>query len=215
MGRICLQSRFGMATHCMGMQVAEAIHGLLEVVNAHESAMEGAGAGGPGQDGAEDLGQILGAMLDPLVEACERSSEALKPDAPTRVDEGQARIDPSARHVYLINCLSAATSTLIHRPSAASRIRQLTDAVDGHISALVGGEVGRILAGCKLAEILERLQLYQQQRAADPQAQDPTAPGPASDPALSMANVVEAMRAFFVAVSSPDALPEFLAIQVQ
>uniref|UniRef100_A0A7S0RHC7 Conserved oligomeric Golgi complex subunit 6 n=1 Tax=Chlamydomonas leiostraca TaxID=1034604 RepID=A0A7S0RHC7_9CHLO len=196
-------------------QVAEAIHGLLEVVNAHESAMESAAGSGPGGNagGVEDLGPVLGALLDPLVDACERSAEALKPDAPTRVDEGQARIDPSARHVYLINCLAAATSALVHRPSAAGRIRQLADVVDGHISALVGGEVGRILAACGLAEILDRLHLYQQQRGASPQAGDAAAPGPASDPALSMPAVVEAMRAFFVAVSSPDALPEFLAIQ--
>jgi conserved oligomeric Golgi complex subunit 6 len=197
------------------LQVAEAIHGLLEVVNAHESAMESAGASGGGS--VEDLGPVLGALLDPLVEACERSAEALKPDAPTRVDEGLARLDPSARHVYLINCLTAATSALVHRPSAAGRIRALADVVDGHISALVGGEVGRILAGCGLAEILDRLQLYQQQQRGGPSARegDPSAPGPASDPALAMPALVEAMRAFFVTVSSPDALPEFLAVQVR
>jgi hypothetical protein len=35
----------------------------------------------------------------------------------------------------------------------------------------------------------------------------------AADPALSLAAVVEALRRFFVAVSSPDALPEFAGIQ--
>lgn len=35
----------------------------------------------------------------------------------------------------------------------------------------------------------------------------------AADPALSLAAVAEALRSFFVAVSSPDALPEFAAIQ--
>ncbi len=38
---------------------------------------------------------------------------------------------------------------------------------------------------------------------------------PASDPALALPRVAEAMRAFFVLVSSPEALPEFQAIQVR
>lgn len=36
---------------------------------------------------------------------------------------------------------------------------------------------------------------------------------PAADPALSLHSVTEALRAFFVAVSSPDALPEFTHLQ--
>lgn len=35
----------------------------------------------------------------------------------------------------------------------------------------------------------------------------------ASDPALPLHSVCEALRSFFIAVSSPDALPEFQAIQ--
>lgn len=37
---------------------------------------------------------------------------------------------------------------------------------------------------------------------------------PASDPALSLAMLAEALRNFFVVISSPDALPEFLGMQV-
>lgn len=62
-------------------------------------------------------------QVDPLVAACERSAEALAPDAPSRVDEGAPRIDPSARRVYLINCLTSAANALVHRPSAASRAK--------------------------------------------------------------------------------------------
>ena len=36
---------------------------------------------------------------------------------------------------------------------------------------------------------------------------------PASDPELSLQRIAEAMRGFFVMVSSPDALPEFLQVQ--
>ena len=44
----------------------------------------------------------------------------------------------------------------------------------------------------------------------------PRPPGsgaPASDPELSLQRIADAMRAFFVLVSSPDTLPEFVQIQ--
>ena len=108
-------------------------------------------------------------------------------------------------------------------------------------------QVGRLLARCGLAEVVERMRMYQQaaldrQAAAAERLQSngvggaPTAGVmeaaavagggggsgegdegeqlPASDPALSLAHVSEAMRNFFVLVSSPDALPEFRAIMV-
>jgi len=36
---------------------------------------------------------------------------------------------------------------------------------------------------------------------------------PSSDPELSLARISEAMRGFFIMISSPDALPEFRKIQ--
>lgn len=37
---------------------------------------------------------------------------------------------------------------------------------------------------------------------------------PANDPALALPRLAEALRSFFVLVSSPDALPEFQSVQV-
>jgi hypothetical protein len=225
---------------------------MLEVVNAYESAMETAaaqqagqrgGAGAPGtttstsNSGAstvEDIGPVLSAILEPLVEACERSAEALAPDAPSRVDEaglgGQTRVDPSARHIYLINCLSSAATALTHHPCAGQRAAALSDAIEGHVSALVGLEAGRILARCGLADIVGRLRVYRSHLGASNGSRGPGeqeigtdgsegakgAQGglPASDPALSHTRVVEVLRQFFIQISSPDALPEFPAIQV-
>ena len=95
-------------------QVSESLHQLLEIVSAYESALETtpappsrAGARGPSGSGTPlpsdeagalpdgELGPVLAAVLDPLVEACVRSAEALTPDAPTRVDE-YAKLDPTA-----------------------------------------------------------------------------------------------------------------------
>ncbi|KAG2497264.1 hypothetical protein HYH03_004848 [Edaphochlamys debaryana] len=203
-------------------QVSEAVHHLLEILNAYETAMESR----PQQQapGSDDLGPVLGAVLDPLVDMCERSAEALTPDAPSRVDEGPWPLDPTAHRVYLINCLAAVWTVLQHRPAAATRARQVMDSIEAHTAALVGGEVGRLLARCGLAELVERLRLYvaAKQAQADAQAQDGDAEGlaaaaagaPGSDPALSLPRLAEALRAFFVLVSSPDALPEFHAVQV-
>lgn len=114
----------------------------------------------------------------------------------------------------------------MYQPGHTAPVLQgLLDEVEGHVSALVGGEVGRLLGGCGLAEIRERLRLYQQQQAGQ-QGQGSgedgtTAPAEtaagmaAADPALALPAVVEALRAFFVLVSSPEALPEFHAIQVR
>ncbi|KXZ42799.1 hypothetical protein GPECTOR_117g364 [Gonium pectorale] len=204
----------------MHYSVTETVHHLLEIINAYETAMEsrptanrstsnGAAAA------AEDLGPVLAAVLDPLTEMCERSAEALTPDAPSRVDE-VAAIDPSAHRIYLINCLAAVWAVLQHRAAASARARQVLDSIEAHTAALVGGEVGRLLARCGLAELVERLRLYQQPPA---DAQDAASEGfaggaPANDAALALPRLAEALRSFFVLVSSPDALPEFHSIQV-
>ncbi|PNW74161.1 hypothetical protein CHLRE_13g587750v5 [Chlamydomonas reinhardtii] len=200
-------------------QVVETVHHLLEIINAYETAMEsrphpgGASASGAAAasassaaGGPEELGPVLAAVLDPLAEMCERSAEALTPDAPSRVDE-VARLDPTAHRVYLINCLAAVWQVLQHRAAASARSRQVLEAIEAHTAALVGGEVGRLLARCGLAEVVERLRLYQQAQEAEAQV-------PANDPALALPRLAEALRSFFVLVSSPDALPEFQSVQV-
>eukprot|EP00798_Chlamydomonas_sp_ICE-L_P018575 gene18575-25084_t len=201
-------------------QVVETVHQLMEIINAHESALESnpdPASSTDNSEGDEFVGSILSAVVDPLAEMCERSAEALTPDAPSRVDE-ISKIDPCAHRIYLINCLSSVTTALSHRPTAQLRSRQLADMVEGHMSALVGGEAGRLLARCGLAEIVERMRLYQMNKQGPEGAAVVAAADggleqvPASDPALSLPNISEAMRQFFVLVSTPDALPEFRGI---
>ena len=85
-------------------KVAETVHQLLEIVSAYESALDSAHTST--RDVAlgtedSDLGPVLAAVLDPLVEACSRSAEALTPDAPSRVDE-ITKLDPTAhRYVWI------------------------------------------------------------------------------------------------------------------
>lgn len=113
-------------------QVAEAVHHLLEILNAYETAMESCpqpkplsstgsvqSAGGT----SEDLGPVLSAVLDPLAEMCEKSAEALLADAPSRVDE-VARLDPAAHRIFLVNCLASVWAVLQHKVESA-RARQV------------------------------------------------------------------------------------------
>jgi hypothetical protein len=86
-------------------------------------------------------------------------------------------------------------------------------------------QVGRVLAKCGLSEILDRIRLYKPFASSSHQAissqssetENPLSAAeglPSSDPALSIERIAEAMRNFFVLVSSPDTLPEFFQIQV-
>lgn len=196
-------------------EVFESVHTLLDIISAFESALQSSHSGSDAAAAAaasqDELAPVLAAALNPLIETCERSAEALTPDAPSRVDE-VAKLDPAAHRIYLINCLLAITSALSARRVVLPRVQQLSDVIEGHISALVGGEVGRLLARCGLAEVLERLRLYQQPRDA-PNAPAAPSGSPSSDPELSLPRIADAMRSFFVLVSTPDALPEFLQIQ--
>jgi hypothetical protein len=181
-------------------QVQEALSQLLDILSAHESALESSPFQPSSSDvESEELGLVLSSILDPLVEACEKSCEAFSPvDAPA---------DASAREVYMINCLSAMASALGSKKGYyLSRAQKLSDAIESHISGLVGGEVSKILSKCALSEVLDRMWHYKQPATGAAQG------GPASDPTLSIQRISEVMRAFFILVSSPDALPEFRAI---
>ena len=56
------------------------MHTLLDIIQSFESAYEGGTADG----GAADFAPVLAAAVDPLVDMCERSAEALSASAPSR-----------------------------------------------------------------------------------------------------------------------------------
>lgn len=55
---------------------------LLEVITAFESAYRG--GDGAAAAAAQEFEAVLAGAVDPLVEMCERSAEAIKPGAPSR-----------------------------------------------------------------------------------------------------------------------------------
>ena len=67
-------------THACGLQVTEGVKQLAEIIASFEAAFDGV----EGSTGEEEFAAVLAAVADPLLTACERSAEALSPDAPTR-----------------------------------------------------------------------------------------------------------------------------------
>ena len=79
-----------------------------------------------------------------------------------RVDEG-SHVAPGARQIYLINCLAAMQAPLSRHGCAAGRAAALGRLIEGHVAALVGGAVGVTLANTHIAEVMERMRLYEVQ----------------------------------------------------
>lgn len=75
-------------------QVVESLGQLVEIVAAFEESYESDGGAGGAASSEAEFAPVLAAAIDPLVEMCERSAEALKPDAPTRYGHpGKSRPD--------------------------------------------------------------------------------------------------------------------------
>ncbi|EIE27799.1 component of oligomeric golgi complex 6 [Coccomyxa subellipsoidea C-169] len=187
-------------------QVAESLGQLMEIVAAFEESYEADGGAGGAASSEAEFAPVLAAAIDPLVEMCERSAEALTPDAPTRVDE-RSTLSPSAKQVYLTNCLSAMAAALGRRACCAGRAAALARAAEGHMARLVGGEAGALLARCGLAEIADRVRLY---TAGEKLAEGAVM---AADPSLPLARISGALHALFAMLSNPDTLPEFRTLQ--
>ncbi|KAL4424572.1 hypothetical protein ABPG77_009156 [Micractinium sp. CCAP 211/92] len=183
-------------------QLVEGAQLLADLIASHEQSLEQQQQPAGGAGGTEFLA-VLSAVVDPLLEMCVRSSEALNPAAATRVDEG-AHLDPTDQRVYLVNCLFLLAAPLAGHERAMAQARSLHDRLEGHVAALVDAEVARTLAKCGgLGEVAARLQLAQE--AGQP---------PASDPELDLPRVAAAMRTFFARLSDPAMLPELPKLQV-
>lgn len=181
-------------------QVSETVRQLLEIIEIFDTGMEQHSQ----EEANAELEKVLTAGLTPLLSMCEKSSEALSADAPSRVDEGK-HLDPSAQRVYLINCIHGIQTLLGRRAFMENWITKLGEMVEAHTAALVGGEVGVILSRVGMAEVLDRMRIYQEGANSTGVM--------AEEPALSVDKVSAAMKSLFAAVSDIDALPSFNSLQ--
>ncbi len=199
-------------------QLAEGIALASDLVDSYETSLltrtTTGSTGVPGGKNVDaedptDFDAVLASVLTPLVTAVERSSDALNPNSAGRLDDG-SHMDPSDQHIYMINCLHELQRPLLGHACASKQITALQQAVQGQVETLAAGEVQRILHGCGLAEVSERLKLYTKVNAAV----NDVSGTPAADPALSLARIGDATRTFFGNLSDPAALPEFRKLQV-
>jgi len=173
-------------------------------LSAPEASAAGGSAGGAGAgESAADAAfrPVLDAMLEPLLELAARSAAPLARNAPSGPGGG-AGADPTAHHVYLLNCLAAVQARLAPHACAGRPALALAERVEGLLGELVAGAAARIMAPCGAADVVDRIRFYR------------TQPGPpgaplSADAALSLAAVVDAMRGLVAALSAADALPEF------
>jgi len=181
-------------------QVSETVRQLLEIIEIFDTGMEQHSP----EAADSELDKVLTAGLEPLLSMCDKSSEALSANAPSRVDEGK-HLDPSAQRVYLINCLHAIQTLLGRRTFMERWIAKLAELMEAHMAALVGGEAGVLLSRVGMAEVLDRMRIFQEGGGA--------ASAMAEEPALALDKVAAAMKALFAAVSELDALPGFSSLQ--
>eukprot|EP01024_Parvocaulis_polyphysoides_P015573 TRINITY_DN16853_c1_g1_i3.p1 TRINITY_DN16853_c1_g1~~TRINITY_DN16853_c1_g1_i3.p1 ORF type:complete len:216 (+),score=23.72 TRINITY_DN16853_c1_g1_i3:86-733(+) len=173
-------------------QIMEAMQQVLEIVKSHEQALQS-------QQEIQPFDEVLKAALDPILVSIDKSSEALSPDSPSRLDEAVS-LDPSSRLIYLINCLTAVQTPLLLHDNSQQRAAALAETIEANVGSLVNGEVYKIVKQCGLGEVVDRMREYRRGPQDRKMAQDPS---------LRQEIVAEVTRQFFALVSSPDVLPEF------
>ena len=192
--------------------VAEAIQLMRELLAARADMVSG------DSNSADDA---VTAVLEPCIEACERSADALDKttgsiDASREESAGLPNITPIpnitptppahrtrwAKEAYLLNCLQAMAAALGEFPSAPSARDSLTARVASLADKIADDEAGRLLGMSGVAEVRELIALYQGQR---------TERGAMSrDPALELRTVGAALDKLVDEVSaSPEPVPAF------
>lgn len=201
-------------------QLLEGVRQINELIESFESALE------QEENAGKEFSTVLASALHPLVDMCERSSEALNPAAASRLDDG-SHLNPADQSIYVINCLLSLQAPLVNHKCAEEQLAEVAQLLNKQIAVLVSTEMDRILMTCRLKEIVDRIDLYKVRRkTTDPLAivsptnptfflQDQQGNAPMSaDPNLALSRVAEVMRIFFGRLSDPAILPEFEKLRV-
>lgn len=148
-----------------------------------------------------DISKTVYGVIDPLIEACNQSSEALAVDAPTRLDETNT-LDPSARVVFLLNCLSVMQQPLVEREYLRHIVTSLDNRAGEHLNSLIEMERKHLLAECGMIDVEARVREY----LAHASSGEGTM---AADSALTLERISKVLHAYFSLLSNPDTFPEF------
>ncbi|KAH7687077.1 Conserved oligomeric Golgi complex subunit 6 protein [Dioscorea alata] len=205
--------------------VREGVSLLLELIETYNSMMFPASGNKP------DFDPVLSALLDPMIQMCEKAAEAHKSKGTlsrrsrtnSDVSSGnreslsvdailsrKTSISPqsaeSSSKIYLVNCLSAIQQPLLGHEVATNYANNLNSMIETHISDLAEKEVNGILRRCGLLSKISYIQ--------NPTAEDEHRLLAEIDD-LSPPAVAECLRNFFGLVTGTGGfLPEFDQLQV-
>ncbi|XP_072955670.1 conserved oligomeric Golgi complex subunit 6 [Typha angustifolia] len=209
--------------------VREGVSLLLELIDTYNSMMV------PASGKKTDFDPVITALIDPIVQMCEKAAEAHKSKGShsrrsrTSSDLGPANRDSlsvdailtksaststqsaaeTSSTIYLINCLSAIQEPLIGQEVAANYVHSLSSTIEMHINVLVEKEVEAILRRCGLLNKMS----YFRDLIVDASNNEPTPLASYSD--MSPQMVSECLRAFLGLVTGTEgSLPEFEQLQV-
>ncbi|XVE57295.1 hypothetical protein DITRI_Ditri04bG0080100 [Diplodiscus trichospermus] len=208
--------------------VREGVSVLLEIIETYNSMMVPASGKKPAFD------PVISALLDPIIQMCERAAEAHKSKGAGHSsrrsrkssDSGQlsksavdailsnnnsatfSQNSESPAKIFLINCLCAIQQPLLGREVAADYAKKLGMMIDNHVHVLVEKEVDTILTRCGLSMKMHHFHnsLNKDTTVGAPLAElEDTTPASLSD----------CLKAFFgFILGSESSLPEFEQMQV-
>ena len=181
------------------LQIAELVDLVSDLIDNYESSLT---SGDNGMLESDQFDDVLDLVLDPLVVAVEKSSEALDPKATGRVDTGE-HLNPSDQNVYILNCLHELQFPLEGHVCASRTVEKLKLAAASHMKALAASEVERTLSYCNLMDITQEFERIESLRANGEEV------NLVSNTLLTLPRISTAMRTFFGILSDPGSLPEF------
>ncbi|KAI3911999.1 hypothetical protein MKW98_010943 [Papaver atlanticum] len=214
------------------LAVREGVSVLLEIIDTYNSMMVPASAKKP------DFEPVISALLDPVVQMCEKAAEAHKSkratnslrrsrtssgsnhfstDSSASVDailsnsssNSSSQNNETPSKIFLVNCLTAILQPLVGHEVAREYMRNLESMIERHVNVLVEKEVDSILKKCGLSNKISVIQSF----VTDEENSTKVL---AEVDQMSPASFSECLRAFFGLILGSDtaSLPEFEQMQV-
>ncbi|XP_031503357.1 conserved oligomeric Golgi complex subunit 6 [Nymphaea colorata] len=212
--------------------VSEGVLVLLEIIDTYNSMMVPASGKKP------DFEPVISALLDPIVQMCQKAADAQKSKG-TTLSSRRNKLGSDSRHlnrsasssvdailnnslasslqhaetpstIFLINCLSAIQQPLLGREVAEKYVSRLASMIGAQLNILVDNEVDAILRACSLSDKMSYIQrLINEEQTSDSSL--PLATMEETSPPV----ISESLRVFFAIITgSEGSLPEFEQMQV-
>ena len=185
------------------------LDGLAQLESLLNSTIADIAPADDDDDPKSNPGFVLDAFVDPMLEFCVRSADALakaRASAPVAVKSSAADAK-----VYLLNCYLTILDTVkkYSFTGASAKADDVQALTDSTITDIVDAEVGALLASdaCRVAGPIAIIRAHEEARAAD------ASPAPLSeDPEMSLSALIDCLQRIFE-FAAMSTLPELLLIK--